>query len=68
MEKFMIEHQPNVLFWFTVLSAQSESAYPANSSSYWRHILGHIQLFLVYISIHVLLLSSESVLVDSLND
>jgi hypothetical protein len=65
MENFMIEHHPDVLFWFTVLSAQSESTYPANSSSYWRHISVHIQLCLVYVSIHVLLLSSESVSVDS---
>jgi hypothetical protein len=65
MENFTIEHQSDVLFRFTVLSAQSESTYPANSSLYWRHILGHIQLCLVYISIHVLLLSSESVSVDS---
>ena len=30
---------------------------PANSSSYWRHIPGHIQLCLIYISVHALLLS-----------
>jgi hypothetical protein len=33
---------------------------PANSNSHWGHISGHIQLCLVYISIHTLLLSSES--------
>jgi hypothetical protein len=65
MENFTIEHQPDVLLRFIVPSAQSESSYPANSSSYRRHISGHIQLCLVYISIHVLLLSSESVSVDS---
>jgi hypothetical protein len=65
MANFMVEHQLDVFFWSTVLSAQSESAYLANSVSHWRHISGHIQLCLVYISIHVLMLSSESVLVDS---
>jgi hypothetical protein len=65
MENFMEENQPDVLFRSTVLSAQSESTYLATSSSHWRHISGHIQLCLEYISIHVLLLSSESVLVDS---
>ena len=53
------------VFWSNVLSAQSKSAYPTNSSSHWRHILGHIQLCLIYISIHSLLLSSESISIDS---
>jgi hypothetical protein len=65
MANFTVEHQVDVFFQSTVLSAQSESVYPANSISHWRHISGHIQPCLVYISIHVLLLSSESVLVDS---
>jgi hypothetical protein len=29
MANFMIEQQPDVLFWSTILSAQSESTYPA---------------------------------------
>jgi hypothetical protein len=65
MEKFMVRQQPDVLFSSTVLSSQSVSAYPANSGTHWRHISGHIQLCLIYISIHVLLLSSESISVDS---
>jgi hypothetical protein len=65
MENFKVEHQLDIFFWSTVISTQSELVYPANSVSHWRHISGHIQLCLVYISIHVLLLSSEFVLVDS---
>jgi hypothetical protein len=53
MATFIVEQQSDVLFQSTVLFAQSESAYLASSSSHWRHISGHIQLCLVYISIHV---------------
>jgi hypothetical protein len=63
MKKFMVEHQLNVLFRSIVLSAPSKLVYPVNSGSHWSHILGYIQLCLVYISIHVF--SSETVLVDS---
>jgi hypothetical protein len=65
MENFKVEHQLDIFFWSTIISTQSELVYPGNSVSHWRHISGHIQLCLVYISIHVLLLSSEFVLVDS---
>jgi hypothetical protein len=65
MVNFMVEYQSNVLFQSIVLFAQSESVYSANSSSHWRHISDHIQLCLVFISIHVLLLPSEFILVDS---
>jgi hypothetical protein len=34
MTTFTIEQQPDVLFWSTILSAQSVSAYPSNSSSH----------------------------------
>jgi hypothetical protein len=61
----MVEHQPDVLLRYIVFSAQSESSYPANSGSHWRDISGYIQLCLVYISIYVLVLSSESVSIDS---
>jgi hypothetical protein len=65
MEKFMVEHQLDVLFRSTVIFALFESAYLVDSSSLWRHISSHIQQCLVYILIHVLLLSSESVSIDS---
>jgi hypothetical protein len=65
MATLMVEQQLDVLFRSTILSAQSESAYPINSSSHLRHISSHIQLCLIYISIHVLLLYSEFVLIDS---
>jgi hypothetical protein len=57
MANFTVEHQLDLFFRSTVLSSQSKSIYPAYSVSHWRHISGCIQLGLVYISIHVLLLS-----------